>query len=118
MKATTLAACAIAGLALAAPALGAVLHTPPLPQTANGLRCEVKNLGTVPAEVTIEIILTGGTLHVNRLTTTINPEQSAVLTANGSVSVCRFTVAGSRRKFVASACALTASGCAGALAAQ
>lgn len=109
----------VTGLAIASHAAAATLHTPPLPGGANGLRCEVKNLSTAPAEVTIEIILTGGTLSVNDLTTTIDPLESAVLVGGGSVSVCRFTVPGSRRKFLASACALNAgSGCGGAVAAQ
>jgi hypothetical protein len=114
----TLMAC-LSGLAIASHVAAATLHTPPLPGGANGLRCEVKNLSNQPAEVTIEVILTGGTLSVNDLTTTIDPLESAVLVTGGSVSVCRFTVPGSRRKFPASACALNAgSGCGGALAAE
>lgn len=116
-RGTTILAACIAGLALASQAAAVVLHTPPMVGGVNGLRCEVKNLGTEPAEVTIEIILTGGTLHVNDITTTIDPLESAAVVGGGSASVCRFTVP-SRRKFLGSACVLTGNGCGGALAAQ
>lgn len=108
----------VGGLAVGPQASAAVLHTPPLLGGSLGLACEVKNLGTTPAEVTIEIILRGGPLHANRLTTTIDPGESASVVGVGSVGVCRFTVAGSRRKFVASGCVLTSNGCGAALAAQ
>jgi hypothetical protein len=116
-RANIVAAC-VGILALASQATALVLHTPPMGGGASGIRCEVKNLGDAPAQVTIEIILTGGTLHVNDLTTTIDPLESAAVVGSGSASVCRFTVPGSRRKFLASACVLTSSGCGGALAAQ
>lgn len=96
-------------VALAAAADAAVLHTPPL---TGGLPiiCEIKNIGKKPAEVTIENILTGGTLHISKLTKTIAPEVSAFLSFSGSASVCRFTVTGSKRNFVASGC-VSGGGC-------
>ena len=116
-RGTTILAACVAGLALASQAAAIVLHTPPMVGGVNGLRCEVKNLGSEPAEVTIEIILTGGTFHVNDITTTIDPLESAAVVGSGSASVCRFTVP-SRRKFLGSACVLTGNGCGGAMVAQ
>jgi len=116
------AAACVGALALTSRADAAVLHTPPLASGASGMRCEIKNIGSAPAEVTIQIVLTGGTFHVNSRTATIRTDQSAVVVGIGSTSVCRFTVPGSHRaalkNFLASACVLTPNGCGGALAAQ
>ena len=99
----------VAASVFCAGAAGAgVLHTPPL--SGGTIRCEIKNIGTKPAEVTIEVILTGGTFNVDTITETIDPLESSILVTSGSVSVCRFTVDGSAKKFVASACILSDTG--------
>ncbi len=98
----------VVGLAAAADA--AVLHTPPL-TGGIPILCEIKNIGKKPAEVTIENILTGGSLHISKLTRTIAPNASAWLQFDGSASVCRFTVTGSKRNFVASGCVVNHGGC-------